>query len=134
MSNADYFTRSENVTELRGNSFSDDASELLKNEMCLSAVLFYAPWCPHCKDTAPIWNKLAKTVTFAKLYAVNIEAPETKEFILRVRETHPHIISSYPTIWFYVNGKAVEKFDSTSRKRSFDTLLDDLKRLKVKCS
>lgn len=136
----DYFSGSKNVKELRGSDFTANESgleaftKIASPDMCLTAILFYAPWCPHCKDTSPIWEKVAKACTFAKMCAVNVEHSENKEAVLKLRETMPHIIPSYPTIWYYVNGEAVEKFDSSSRKRSFDAIMGDLKRLKVKCS
>jgi thioredoxin-like negative regulator of GroEL len=56
-------------------------------------VMYYAPWCGHCKSLKPVWNQLSdyvlKTdVVIAKIDMTTnkLEAPEVKGF---------------PTIYFY---------------------------------
>jgi len=58
-------------------------------------VEFYAPWCGHCKNLAPIWDQLGeafadvKTVTIAKMDATANHAPENLE------------IKGFPTLIFF---------------------------------
>jgi len=58
-------------------------------------VEFYAPWCGHCKNLAPIWEQLGeafadvKTVTIAKMDATANHAPESLE------------IKGFPTLIFF---------------------------------
>jgi thiol-disulfide isomerase/thioredoxin len=130
-----YFPGNKFVKELSSKDFNPSELTHLQNPaMCLMGVLYYAPWCPHCKDAAPIWEAAAKGNAFSKLCAVNIEAPENKEMMMSIKETTPHFVQSYPTIWYFVGGKPVEKFDSGKRKRSKEAIMDDLQRLKVECS
>lgn len=59
-----------------------------------AAVLLYAPWCKHCKDFLPIWEKLAeRLVTVKDLVFVKIDATSN--------ELENIEIKSYPTILFY---------------------------------
>ena len=57
-------------------------------------VEFYAPWCGHCKQLVPIWDKLAESladkddVTVGKIDATLNELPHTK-------------VRSFPTIKLY---------------------------------
>jgi len=58
-------------------------------------VEFYAPWCGHCKNLAPVWEQLGeafadvKTVTIAKMDATANHAPESLE------------IKGFPTLIFF---------------------------------
>ena len=57
-------------------------------------VEFYAPWCGHCKQLVPVWEKLAESladkedVVVAKIDATLNELPHTK-------------VRSFPTIKLY---------------------------------
>jgi protein disulfide-isomerase-like protein len=61
-------------------------------------VLYFAPWCGHCKALKPEWEKLEKTgikgVTIRK-----VNADEEKE------EAKEAGVEGYPTIIFYNNGE-----------------------------
>jgi protein disulfide-isomerase-like protein len=73
-------------------------------------VEFYAPWCGHCKNLAPEYEKAAKALKgIASIAAVDA----TKEQV-NVQ------IQGYPTIKFFVDGKATE-YDGP---RSADGIVD----------
>jgi protein disulfide-isomerase-like protein len=61
-------------------------------------VLYFAPWCGHCKALKPEWEKLEQTgvkgVTIRK-----VNADENKE------EATEAGVEGYPTIILYNNGK-----------------------------
>lgn len=60
-------------------------------------VMFYAPWCGHCKKLKPIWDELAKEmesnkdIVIAKVDSTTNEVPGIA-------------IKSYPTLKFYPKG------------------------------
>ncbi|CAD5115831.1 DgyrCDS4769 [Dimorphilus gyrociliatus] len=77
-------------------------------------VKFYAPWCPHCQNIAPAWEKLGEafndddTVTIGKVdCTTDSEACKKPE------------VSGYPTLWWMTDGKYVEKY---SGPRDFEDL------------
>jgi protein disulfide isomerase family A protein 3 len=60
-----------------------------------SIILFYAPWCGHCQQFKPIYEKVAKTIP--NMYMINDDAnpylaQECKE------NGKPFEVTGYPTI------------------------------------
>ena len=66
-------------------------------------VLFYAPWCPHCKDIMPMWDSIAKKHkddTNVNVKKVNCEdQPEQAE---------KNEVAAFPTIILFKNGQPIK--------------------------
>ena len=75
---------------LTGSNFDEVVKDKSKNVL----VEFYAPWCGHCKQLSPIWDKLAESlednedVVVAKMDATVNELSHTR-------------VRSFPTIRLY---------------------------------
>ena len=75
---------------LTGSNFDEVVMDKSKNVL----VEFYAPWCGHCKQLSPIWDKLAESlednedVVVAKMDATVNELSHTR-------------VRSFPTIRLY---------------------------------
>ena len=64
-------------------------------------VLYYVPWCPHCKNIMPEWNKLEQNMqgTQTEVKKVDCEAnPEAAK---------QNNVDGFPTIILFKNGKAL---------------------------
>jgi protein disulfide-isomerase-like protein len=72
------------------------ASTFGKND---KVVMFYAPWCGHCKTTAPIFDSVADAMK-QQLYVVNCD----KESELASQQG----IQGFPTILYFKKGKRIE--------------------------
>lgn len=87
-------TNDEPVKVLVGKNFD----EIVKNNTKDVLVEFYAPWCGHCKQLAPIYETVAKklshnpNIVIAKIDSTANEVPGVN-------------IRGFPTIKFYANGK-----------------------------
>ncbi len=74
--------------------------EVLNMHKCI-LIKFYAPWCGHCQALEPEYAKAAKT----------LKAQNSPQYLAEVDGTsNPELsktfgINSYPTIWFYCDGK-----------------------------
>lgn len=90
----------------------------LRYEPILSFILisqFYAPWCGHCKNLAPIWEELGEAykdeenVVIAKIDATANKLPSNVK------------VSGYPTLIF---------FNSKGKQLSYngERALEDLKK------
>ena len=65
-------------------------------------VLYYVPWCPHCKDVMPEWNKLEQNMqgTNTQVSKVDCEA--------NPQAAKEQDVNGFPTIILFKNGKAIQ--------------------------
>ena len=110
-----YFEGNKYVTEITPRDFEEYATWKLKKKEC-SAILFYAPWCPHCKSVKTVWENLGKTAVFMDILAFNCE--KYSEHLMSIKEDMPELVKGFPTIIFYKNGSPVESYadDRTDSK------------------
>ncbi|MCJ1359890.1 MAG: hypothetical protein MMC33_009893 [Icmadophila ericetorum] len=76
--NADgLYTKDSAVLQIDGKSFD----KLVKNSGLASIVEFYAPWCGHCKNLKPAYEKAAKSLQgLGQVAAVNCDDEKNKAF------------------------------------------------------
>ena len=83
------FMGSKRVAELR----SLDEVDFVTKAGKPTVVMFYAPWCPHCRNTKPVLDKVAERL-------VNIEFKQIDASgIAEVRG--PYGVTAYPTIKYF---------------------------------
>lgn len=98
LAEAGWFTNSK-VRELTGKSFRN---QVLRNDN-VSVVMFYEPWCPHCKSTAPELKKSAKSLQgIVNVFAVNCKLDSNRDLCLNQK------ITSLPTIKVYQPAKKTD--------------------------
>lgn len=91
----------------------------IKGKPVNGMVLFYAPWCGHCKAVAPEWKKAAQTSAFCDFYAFNCE--KQKGHFMKIKEDIPDLIQGFPTIIYYKNGSPEQGYDNP---RSASSLIE----------
>ena len=65
-------------------------------------VLFYAPWCGHCKKFHPEYEKAATTLRKENLYLAKVDATVEKKLAERFE------IQGFPTVKLFIKGKDIE--------------------------
>ncbi len=66
-------------------------------------VLYYAPWCPHCKDIMPMWENLKnKHASDSKLEVKKVDCEAEPE------EASKNDVKAFPTIILFKNGEKVQ--------------------------
>ncbi|KAM7010126.1 protein disulfide-isomerase A2 [Tautogolabrus adspersus] len=102
------------VKVLVGKNFESVALDPTKNVF----VEFYAPWCGHCKQLAPIWDQLAEK------YADNDDIIIAK-MDSTVNEVESVSVESFPTLQYFPAGEKKEVINYTG-KRDLETMSEFL--------
>lgn len=84
----------------------DNFDKIVRSSGKPAMVEFFAPWCGHCKNLAPVWEELAQKFAFAedKVSIGKVDADEHKELGRRFG------VQGFPTLkWF--DGKSDTPID-----------------------
>lgn len=90
----------------------------VKSQTGKQLVLFYAPWCPHCKDMLPDWDR------FAEANRSNVAAKKVNS------ELEPELIKEYdiqgfPTILLLDGtGKTIAKYEGERDAKSLSDFVN----------
>jgi thiol-disulfide isomerase/thioredoxin len=115
MDDKNYFDNSRYVKELKPQDFdSEKPWQLKKTDDCSCMMLYYASWCPHCKDLAPTYEAAAKLSGLCDFYAFN--CAKHTQHVNKIKEDMPALIRSYPTIIIYRKGIPAEQFQEERTK------------------
>jgi len=121
MESEDYFEpKNRYVKELKTSDFNSVIPWQLNpinDKKVNGLVLFYAPWCPHCKSVAPEWEKAGKMSGFCDFYSFNCE--KNKNHVMKIKEDMPELIQGYPSIIYYENGVPGEAYVGARDAKSF---------------
>lgn len=113
---ASYFDKSINVKELTPKDFEGAATWKIKDKGCV-ALLFYAPWCPHCKAVKDSWEEFGKIAAFMDVCAFNCE--KYSSHLSKIKEDMPGLVQGFPTIIYYVDGSPSESFSGERTYTNF---------------
>ena len=100
----DWASEDSEVVHLSTSSFEP----ALKDEKS-ALVMFYAPWCGHCKKMKPEYEKAAETMKNKKIPGVLAALDATKEGAVAAQFN----VRGYPTVKYFSNGEF--KFDVNVR-------------------
>ncbi len=75
-------------------------------------VLYYAPWCPHCKPVKPIFDELSKIYSGSTEVTIKTINGDEEPSLLKEQN-----VKGYPTIKLFVGEKSFEyKGERTAEK------------------
>ncbi|KAJ6319929.1 hypothetical protein OIU78_015345 [Salix suchowensis] len=84
-----------NVVVLTADNFNDIVLDETKDVL----IEFYAPWCGHCKNLAPTYEKVATAFRYEKdVVVANLDADKHKDL------AEKYGVSGYPTLKFFPKG------------------------------
>ena len=88
-----------------------------KDEEIVTLILFFAPWCPHCKEVKPIFDELQKDYSGDKKVKISIvNGDEDKESI------KSNNVTSYPTILLKTKNNT-EEYKGRKTKENFENII-----------
>ena len=95
------------------NSFLENKEFLHGTKVTSGLYLFYTNWCPHCKDTLQVWNKISKDPVFNKyinFVKINCENKKNKAYEDEFKITeYPTIILVYKNKKYYFDANLEEE-------------------------
>jgi protein disulfide-isomerase-like protein len=92
-----------------------------EDENVITLILFFAPWCPHCKEVKPIFEELQKEYSGDKKVKISIvNGDEDKESI------KSNNVTSYPTIILKKNN-VKDIYNGVRSKKNFENFIKDYK-------
>lgn len=107
------------VLHLSGDNFR----ETLKRKKH-ALVMFYAPWCPHCKKAIPHFTAAADAFKDdRKIACAAIDCVKENNKDLCQQEA----VKAYPTFHYYHYGKFVEKYDTNPTELGFTSFIRTLR-------
>ena len=97
---------------MTGGNFDEVVMDKSKNVL----VEFYAPWCGHCKQFAPEYEKIAQTLkeNDPPIPVAKVDATKASSLASKFE------VSGYPTIKILKKGEAVE-YDGERTEKGRDT-------------
>lgn len=104
------------VTQLTAVNFDDIVNDPKKDAF----VEFFAPWCGHCKNLAPIWEQLAETFQNEPncvIGQMDADNPGNKEVATK------YGVSGYPTLMFFSKGSSEKQSEAYMQSRTLDDLI-----------
>ena len=81
---------------------TDDTFEKAVKQYDYLMVLFYAPWCGHCKKFHPEYEKAAATLRKENLYLAKVDATTEKKL------AEKYNIEGFPTVKLLIKGEEIE--------------------------
>lgn len=115
------FTKQDHIISLTKSNFN--SSNTLKHKYGdvydvgtgFTIILFYAEWCGHCKNFKPLYVACARVVCCnSNICAVDCSNDSEIQKLVNSSSSSEKIISGYPTVLRYKDGKYVDKFESTN--------------------
>ncbi|XP_068662430.1 probable protein disulfide-isomerase A6 [Aristolochia californica] len=100
---------------------AENFDEVVLDESKDVLVEFYAPWCGHCKNLAPIYEKVASVFKNDEdVVIANLDADKYKDF------AEKYGVSGYPTIKFFSKvNKAGEDYDGGRDLEDFVNFINE---------
>lgn len=108
------------VKELKDSDFYFEGGVCkLKSDVC-TAILFYAPWCPHCVAVKEEWLKFGKRMKTNK--GINVAAFNCDKYQDFLREMRENMVSvmSFPTMLVFKKRVPDRQIGYNSEQRKVD--------------
>lgn len=106
-----------NLNLNRTEGFTSEEEEASVGKKVL--VLFYAPWCPHCKDVMPTWDKLQKNHAADK--GVDVKKVDCEKNPEKAKDNG---VQAFPTIVLFKDGKKIAVFDDERTETSIENFVN----------
>ena len=85
----------------------------------VTIVLYYAPWCPHCKDMMPLWGELSKKhKDDANVDVKKVNCEDQPE------QAEKNDVTAFPTIILFKNGQPI-KYTGDRDEESIESFISN---------